>query len=727
MALLALFVVHANALRFTQDDAYISLRYARNLVDGHGLVFNPGERIEGYSNFSWTLIRALFLWLGTPAVETALWLGMAFGALAIVFAARLARSLEGSLGPTSVLTVLFAAGNSAFALWSTGGLETAFFTFLVTAGLERGLAPRVSEKGRAAAPLLFFLAATTRPEGPIFFAAWFLIRVIDTERGSGPAASANGWRGLARDFALFAIPLLPYLAWKLAYYGDLLPNTYFAKAGLSKTYLVRGLDYANEFFEHYAVWGLVPILGLACLGRGGVRTVEARLLGIWILYAVYIVAIGGDVLHVHRFWVPVVPLGSVLLARGLTWIAEVAATRADASLRANTRSPVSRPMAGRGALTASAALFVGLALTAGTFAANWKGVRERRRTEIQFVDNMRETALWLKRSFPKSSTVAATTIGAIAYWSELRVLDMLGLTDREIARSPKLIDGLTDTWREVKYNAESVLARRPDCILFSTGIRPSSAAEKALFLYETLYESYFHYFFFASPTRKNSQVILRLRPDAPAVHLTRLDVTDFEFFEEYSEGLIKMSRERDFSGASASFRRAVEIAGDEFVWGKEALGIALFDSGDPAGIVLLREVAERDPYALLAHNRVADWTLANGDLDEADARFRRLRDVDPDDPAPWIGAARVARLRGEFEEAFRLAYEANQRCSINSSYLITLGSLALQTNRIDIAERSFARAVAIDADSELARQGLEIIQRARAEGGFQQPGTADRP
>ena len=44
--------------RFLQDDAFISFRYARNLATGHGLVWNPGERVEGYTNFLWTLLMA---------------------------------------------------------------------------------------------------------------------------------------------------------------------------------------------------------------------------------------------------------------------------------------------------------------------------------------------------------------------------------------------------------------------------------------------------------------------------------------------------------------------------------------------------------------------------------------------------------------------------------------------------------------------------------------------
>src|SRR5262249_6892870 len=61
---LALGVVRAARIAWVTDDAYISFRYADHLVRGFGLVFNPGERVEGYSNFLWTLWCALGLRLG---------------------------------------------------------------------------------------------------------------------------------------------------------------------------------------------------------------------------------------------------------------------------------------------------------------------------------------------------------------------------------------------------------------------------------------------------------------------------------------------------------------------------------------------------------------------------------------------------------------------------------------------------------------------------------------
>jgi hypothetical protein len=61
------------------DDAYVSFRYAENLVHGlvhgHGLVFNPGERVEGYSNFLWVLLAATAIAAGTDPLVAMQWLG----------------------------------------------------------------------------------------------------------------------------------------------------------------------------------------------------------------------------------------------------------------------------------------------------------------------------------------------------------------------------------------------------------------------------------------------------------------------------------------------------------------------------------------------------------------------------------------------------------------------------------------------------------------------------
>ncbi|HET9886887.1 MAG TPA: hypothetical protein VFR10_05195, partial [bacterium] len=215
----AAFVAHAWHYRFTQDDAYISLQYARNLVEGHGLVFNRGETVEGYSNFTWTMLLALFLKLGLPALEVARAVGVGCAAASVVWAARFAKSIEGRWGIAAAATAFLVAGNSALAFWAGAGLETGLVTLLVTGALDRGMAPDVSTKGRRWAPILFSLAALTRPDAPLFAFGWFAVRVFDTALRPGPLRDPAGMRGIGRDLAIFFAPLIPFFAWKLFYYG----------------------------------------------------------------------------------------------------------------------------------------------------------------------------------------------------------------------------------------------------------------------------------------------------------------------------------------------------------------------------------------------------------------------------------------------------------------------------------------------------------------------------
>ena len=75
---LALLVWLASVSWFLTDDAFISFRYVRNLLEGHGLVFNPGERVEGYSNFLWVLeLAAIWRVLGVAPEDAAPWLSVA--------------------------------------------------------------------------------------------------------------------------------------------------------------------------------------------------------------------------------------------------------------------------------------------------------------------------------------------------------------------------------------------------------------------------------------------------------------------------------------------------------------------------------------------------------------------------------------------------------------------------------------------------------------------------
>jgi len=86
-------------LRWVGDDAYISFRYARNLIEGNGLVFNPGERVEGYTNFLWTVLMAGGLGLGVHPAQGSVLLGLLCFATVLVTLQRLTAKDTALAGP----------------------------------------------------------------------------------------------------------------------------------------------------------------------------------------------------------------------------------------------------------------------------------------------------------------------------------------------------------------------------------------------------------------------------------------------------------------------------------------------------------------------------------------------------------------------------------------------------------------------------------------------------
>jgi hypothetical protein len=125
-ALFALGIVRAVQLAWVCDDSFISLRYAENLVAGHGLVYNPGERVEGYTNLLWTLVLAALLRLGVDPIRAAELPGIAaYAGLAALLAWeswRRSRAPGRAFLPLAAGLVLVC---DDFHVWATGGLETA--------------------------------------------------------------------------------------------------------------------------------------------------------------------------------------------------------------------------------------------------------------------------------------------------------------------------------------------------------------------------------------------------------------------------------------------------------------------------------------------------------------------------------------------------------------------------------------------------------------------------
>lgn len=215
------------------DDAGISFAYARSLAQGHGLVQQPGVApVEAYSNLSWVLLAAAAIRLGwfdpvvTPKLVGMTLVGVAVAITLLAFRRVGPRLLAAGVGS------LLAAATPALAVWSVSGLENPLYVLLFASLFRTTLAtlraPAASSAGITNATwsgVLAGLAALTRPEGAVAVATLPLAMLL----GGKLLADRRAWREAAVAVGVGTLIVLGSLAFRLAYFGDFVPNTYWAK------------------------------------------------------------------------------------------------------------------------------------------------------------------------------------------------------------------------------------------------------------------------------------------------------------------------------------------------------------------------------------------------------------------------------------------------------------------------------------------------------------------
>jgi arabinofuranosyltransferase len=404
--------------RFVQDDAFIGFRYAYNLAQGRGLVWNEGERVEGYTNFLYTLAMSLPIWLGVDPVRFSFLFGLLTFVLSLTLTYGLARYLLRSRD-AALVTVILLGTNYTFSCFATSGMETQLQACLFLASLYTVI--RSIDHGRWEArplimlSLLLSAAVLTRLDSTLLLAVVLPVALVCSLRAvRWPAERA------ARALYLLAPLCLlvgAWLIWKARYYGDILPNTYYVKAS-SYSSLTRGATYVSLFFQSY--WLIVFLLFLLWFAKGLTRPANRTLLiplAVSLLWLLYTAKVGGDFLE-FRFLVPVLPLFFVLIG----WIIFV-----------QVQSAIVR--VALVALTLAGSLHHAYAFT-------------DRPLDIESITDLsghlrNDGDAWVRVGQVLGSafdhdpavTVAVTAGGAIPYYSRLTTIDMLGLNDRWIARN----------------------------------------------------------------------------------------------------------------------------------------------------------------------------------------------------------------------------------------------------------------------------------------------------
>ncbi len=420
----------------TWDDSYIIFRYAQNLIRGWGLVFNSGQKVEGYTSFLWVLLLAGGTRLTHNPIAAAKVLGLILSLSTLLAGYFLCRLMATAKLPIYGLALILTASNTYFIVGSVGGLESPLFSSILcwstVAYLKaiRATHPKSQADWCLTTSLLLTLLVLTRPDGVITFlffwcdAAWrFRKRPINLAHLTVPLASTY----------------TPYFLWRWHYYGFFFPNTFYVKRGGTLALLAQGAAQAGKFFGVQA--GGWFLCGLVTLAVMLFPTAETTVLALAIASrVVFEVWSGGIAPGEFRFLIPALPL---------IWIL------ADHVVARGVSASAARPR--------TQLLLVGTCglMIVGQLISFWQ-FRERNAEPERAGMERAHIGLgkWLRTNSPPNATVAVGDIGAVGFWSQRKILDLDGLTDTYISHLP-------GAYSE-KHDSQYVLTQFPEFIILRT-------------------------------------------------------------------------------------------------------------------------------------------------------------------------------------------------------------------------------------------------------------------
>jgi arabinofuranosyltransferase len=388
------------------DDGMISMRFARNLASGLGLVWNPGERVQGFTNPAWTLMMVVVHWIGVPGRLASLPMQLASAAIDLLTAVYIWWRVSERTGPDWGIGAAAAYLASSCAIcWAISGWETS----AITLGWAIALDPVLDENPRAIdawrSLIVAGLTVLFRPDAGLLLAALAVY-------WAWTAKSDERWSVIAAVMVA-AVPALALGIFQRGYYGSWIPNTATLKRSAGILSVGPGIEYVLMSIFRYPFNAAVIAGGIFGASRLQ-RPAAALLAALAGTYLVYVVSVGGDHFAHARFLLPILPTATVLAADALSRIRIGADTRRKFLIRA------------------AAVAVIGLVVL---------DFGDEALVDVPSQKNLNRyalnTALALRDlSAGKNPTVGIFLAGTIPYFNpSIRFHDMLGKNDLYIART----------------------------------------------------------------------------------------------------------------------------------------------------------------------------------------------------------------------------------------------------------------------------------------------------
>lgn len=432
----------------TFDDAFITFRYGLNVSNGFGLLWNPGEApVEGFSSTLGVIVAAASITAGVYPLITAKVIGAASALTTLALILYLGNALRTRERLMAVALLLLSPDVAYHAI---SGMENAWvlplMTYLVIRHLEL---ESFTAKTCAFVGTVLFLLCLLRPEGHLIAAVFGGLHAWRLRRGEVTARAFWIWAGPL----LIALTVL-HVA-RFAWFGSLLPNTYYAKhtgGGLLETLLTGTLYLGERFFPVYGLFWVVAIWAALRSGTAPSRVHLALLAA----FPAYVLVVGGDdpTFGGARLLLPILPVIWILAAQYATsvsrhWGSAVAGLLAIAVLGAAVNA-VWYYNTARGVYQLTA---LSNDIPSTIIAANTAHIRALLRPEWL------PLSTYLAGVVAPNEYIALPWAGRVPFETGLPTIDLLGLNDRHIASQQKRQRGI-----DVKYDAAYVLSRRPRVI-----------------------------------------------------------------------------------------------------------------------------------------------------------------------------------------------------------------------------------------------------------------------
>jgi len=412
------------------DDLYIYFRYVSNFLNGKGIAYNSGDYVEGFSSFLWFLVLSAAGLLKQNPETSAKIISLFFGVASLYLLYGISKRLIP--GSWNLYPVLFSAVNLPFVMWSASGFEIPMYTFFLLLAFYHTIT--VSETKVILSVFLIFCLTVLRAEGFLMSIVFIFWSYSNLEK-----------RKKYFYFIVIGYIILTslFLAFRFLYFGDILPNTYYAKLGYGLTgynefRIYRfGVFYLLKFFLHNLHFAALPLLLFFSSGKAVKEKNIVFIFGIILAQFSFVVYAGGDWMEQFRFLVCLVPFFSLLSALAL-------------------KNIFTRKLNGKINVTLFSSLII-LFLVLNFFFNDFGAVN---REKILW-NNVKNIAGDLKTIIPGNSVVANGSAGIIPFYLiENEFVDVIGLTDRYIAKNGKR----EDIWFE-KYSTDYVYQKNPGWII----------------------------------------------------------------------------------------------------------------------------------------------------------------------------------------------------------------------------------------------------------------------